>query len=266
MSDTIVVIAPPTSVPDGPYNAINMSLGNMLSGGATAAQIAAPYYANGGLTADCLKWLASYVEGHDLNDSNVQKIISGNIGTFCDADKKLANNPKMMVLSAFGSNKAFNYANEQIPKMSGNVTTPLAALGNFLWGNGVERSVDLNSVGLTLSPTKLPPVMEIVNTGLVGVFNIDQKFSYDTSQDSVIAASYLGWISLHTTGTLTIGDKGSWSYNGSVRAYNDIYDANASNHRGALGESMTTILRYLNGQAYSIAMPGEIPVSGSGSR
>ncbi|RKQ39658.1 lipid II-degrading bacteriocin [Enterobacter sp. R1(2018)] len=80
-----------------------------------------------------MNWLVDYVKTHNLNDPNVQKIISGNIGLFCNADRKLVGNPGMMVMSAFGSDKAYNYAKENIPQMSGNVTTPIVALAHYLW-------------------------------------------------------------------------------------------------------------------------------------
>lgn len=262
----MIVISPPVSVPDGSYNFVGISMGNRLSAGATATQIAAPYYGNGGLTQDCMIWLAKYVETHDLSDPNVQRVISGNIGLFCDADKKLVNNPKMMVLSAFGSNSVYNYKKQNIKQMSGNVTTPFMALANYLWGNGEERSVPLDKIGLKLQPSKLPPVMNVVNSGVTGLYNIDGKFPYATGQDSLMTSSYLGNITLHTTGILTINSNGSWSYDGTVRAYNDIYDANPSNHRGVIGEAATTILRYLDGTPYQISMPGEIKVTGAGER
>lgn len=266
MTDTLVVISPPVSAPDGAYNAVSISLGNRLSAGATAAQVAAPYYNNGGMTADCLAWLTEYIKTHNINDQNVQKIISGNIGLFCEADRDLVYNPKMMVMSAFGSNKAYNYKNENINQMSGNVTTPIVALAHYLWGNGEERSVPLNNIGLKLEPAKLPPVINIVNAGGTGSFTVNERFNYSTVQDSVFTGAYLGNISLHTTGTLTISANGTWNYSGVVRAYKDVYDANPSTHRGSLGEMSTTILRYLNGKPYEISIPGEIRVSGSGKR
>lgn len=262
---TLTVISPPVSAPDSGYDAISFSAGNRLSAGATGAQIAANYYA-GGLQIDCMNWLANYVKTHDLQDPKVQSVIAGNIGQFCAADKKLTNDPNMMILSAFGGQNAYVYKKENIKKMSGSVTTPFMALANYLWGEGAERSVELKRIGLNLTPSKLTPVMSVVNSGVTGRYNVDRKFAYSTSQDSVFTGAYLGNITLHTTGVLNISSDGTWSYDGVVRAYNDIYDANASNHRGVMGEASTTILRYLKGKPYVISIPGQLKVSGSGKR
>lgn len=107
--------------------------------------------------------------------------------------------------------------------------------------------------------------MSIVNAGRTGSFRVDSKFIYSTVQDSVIAGAYPGNITLHTTGTVTIAANGTWNYNGAVRTYNDKYDANASSHRGALGEASTTVLRYMYGKEYQSNIHGD-KVSGSGRR
>lgn len=161
---------------------------------------------------------------------------------------------------------AYDYKKENIKEMSGNVTTPVVALAHYLWGGGEERSVALKNIGLKLIPEKLPPVMSVINAGGVGSFHVDSKFVYATVQDSLIAGAYLGSITLHTTGTATIAANGVWSYSGVVRAYHDTYDANASTHRGPLGEMSTTLLRALGGKDYPISIPGEINVSGTGKR
>lgn len=224
------------------------------------------YYNTGAATDATLKWLIKYIKTNDLKDKKIQSVIAHNIGSFCEADKDLVNIPGISPMNAFGSSSSYDYKKENIKEMSGNVTTPVVALAHYLWGEGEERSVALKNVGLKLTPEKLPPVMSVINAGGVGSFHVDGKFEYATVQDSLFAGAYLGNITLHTTGTATIAANGVWSYSGVVRAYNDRYDANPSTHRGPLGEMSTTILRSLGGTTYTISIPGEINVSGSGKR
>ena len=269
MTDTLVVISPP--VP--PSNPGNINYGgsplisqNRLSEGAQGAQIASMYYNTGAATDATLKWLIEYVKNKDLKDEKIQAVIANNIGLFCEADKDLVNIPGISPMNAFGSSGSYDYKKENIKEMSGNVTTPIVALAHYLWGDGEERSVALKNLGLKVTPDKIPLVMNVVNAGGVGNFPVDGKFSYSTVEDNIFTGAYLGHITIHTTGTVNIATNGAWSYDGTVRAYNDNYDANASNHRGDLGEMLTTILRFLNGKEYPISIPGEIKVSGSGKR
>ncbi|WP_440779178.1 lipid II-degrading bacteriocin [Pseudomonas syringae] len=50
-----------------------------------------------------------------------------------------------------------------------------------------------------------------------------------------------------------------------MRAFNDVYDANPSNHRGWLGENLTSLLSAVPFTSYSIEIPGSLPVTVSGN-
>ncbi|EAA3682889.1 colicin [Salmonella enterica subsp. houtenae] len=269
MTDTITVVAPvpPSgSALAGNYSASTMSAGNRISSGPTFLQFAYPYYQSPQLAVNCAKWILDFVESHDMKNANNQQIFSENVGQFCFADKNLVDYPTMKVLDAFGGDRKFIYSQDQISRLSGDVTTPITAWAHFLWGDGAARTVNLTDVGLRIQPNQISPVMDLVKGGAVGTFPVNAKFTRDTMLDGIIPASYLGNITLQTTGTLTINSLGAWSHDGVVKAYNDTYDANPSTHRGLLGEYSTSVLRHFSGTPYEIQMPGMIPVKGNGMR
>lgn len=150
--------------------------------------------------------------------------------------------------------------------MSGNVVTPISAFAHYLWGNGESRYVNLPDVGLKVTPDQIPELMNIVNSGVTGNVPVSVKFVRDTSTDSIIPAAYLGHITLQTEGTLNIQSGGAWSYNGVIRAYDDVFDFNLGDFRGPIAESLTFLGSTFTGTAYSISMPGEINITGSGQR
>lgn len=269
MPDTITVVAVPPvsdiSLGSG-YSAVSMSAGNRISAGPTYLQMAYPYYDSPQLAIDCAKFMSDYLDSHNANDPNTLSVIAKNIGHFCWADSRLVSKPNLQVLDAFGGPKAYNYSTMNIPQLSGDVTTPITAWAHFLWGNGAPRTVNLASVGLRIQPNQIDPVMNFVNSGAVGTFSINERFSRDTTLDGIIPAAYLGHVTLKTEGTLTIASSGAWFYDGVVRAYNDVYDANPSDFRGPLGEWSTKVLRHFSGTPYEISMPGEIAVKGNGFR
>ncbi|HGM5492918.1 TPA: lipid II-degrading bacteriocin [Serratia fonticola] len=160
----------------------------------------------------------------------------------------------------------FDFKRDAVKEFTGGVVSPVAALAYYVLGNGEERMIKIENIGLKLKVSDIPPVMSVINSGQVGVFKISSNFTRDTSKDGMIPAAYLGNITLKTEGVLSIQKNGTWNYNGVIRAYNDTFDANPSSHRGALGESATTILRALNGKPYTISIPGELPAKYNGKR
>ncbi|MBN0273741.1 lipid II-degrading bacteriocin, partial [Pseudomonas aeruginosa] len=62
---------------------------------------------------------------------------------------------------------------------------------------------------------------------------------------------------------------GQWSFRGEIRAYDDLYDFNPSNHRTETAEGMTRLGRevgqkFKDTTPYPIGIPGAIPVNISG--
>ncbi|HBT4579490.1 TPA: lipid II-degrading bacteriocin [Klebsiella pneumoniae] len=146
--------------------------------------------------------------------------------------------------------------------MIGNVMTPAAAFGHYLWGNGEARYVNQPDVGLKITPQMIPELINVVGCGVTGRIPVDIKFAHDTFVSSgIVPAVYLGH-----EGTLDIQSGGMRTYNGVARTFNDTYDFNLGDFRGAIAESMTFLGAQFTGKQYEISMPRQINISGSGRR
>lgn len=273
MSDTIVVTAPNPSIDPPSYGGglfDSTAPNHSPSAGQIFLQVTLPFYQSANFCISSLAWLEKYIADHGATNPLTLQVVANNIRYFCNADTNLVHNPRISVYDAYHSmNPApakYDYHSMSIPEMSGNVTTPIAAFGHYLWGNGQERKVNLTDIGLKITPSQISPVMNIVNSGVVGTFPISTNFTRDTSIDGVIPAAYLGNITLKTEGSLVIDAGGSWHYNGVIHAYNDVFDFNPSTHRGVIAESLTRLGRLFTGSSYPISMPGQINISGSGQR
>ncbi|RAI67470.1 hypothetical protein DOZ80_19325 [Pseudomonas fluorescens] len=179
------------------------------------------------------------------------------------ADNYICLNPNMSPAQALNY-ASFNLANastQQPTGFSGGVLTPVAALGHFLLGKGRAAETNINSLGLNLSSTKIPMLEAALAAAPIGrtVITLD-KVPYDTSSDSWMTSSWLGNITLKIEGAITRQDNGRLTFSGEARAYNDIYDANPSTFRSAVGENATSVLavieKYLNATPYEIAIKG----------
>ncbi|EXF92034.1 ferredoxin [Pseudomonas fluorescens HK44] len=153
------------------------------------------------------------------------------------------------------------------PELSGGTFTPVKAFTHYLWGDGSKLSVNINNIGLNIRAHEIPLLANtIASTREAGSYRLsDPKVAYDTRHDSAITAAYLGRITLKAEGDFTRHTNGSWTFDGVLNAYNDIYDFNESN-RSTLLETLTSAGRVLSGTSYEIEIPGEyrIHLSGTG--
>ncbi|WP_319803147.1 lipid II-degrading bacteriocin, partial [Klebsiella pneumoniae] len=278
MSETMVVVATPTGFEPAGYGGglFSPSTPNHSpSQGQIFLQVTLPYYQSTKFCQDSMAWLAQYVKTHGAQDPLTIQVVANNIRYFLNADTNLCHNPKQNVWEAFHSEMThsgpppakYDYHSMSLKQMSGNVVTPAAAFGHYLWGNGEARYVNLPDVGLKITPQMIPELMNIVNSGVTGHIPVDIKFVHDTSvSGGIVPAAYLGHITLRTEGTLDIQSGGAWTYNGVARAFNDTYDFNLGDFRGPIAESMTFLGSQFTGKQYEISMPGQINISGSGRR
>lgn len=275
MSDmTVTAIAPTYSAGfntgTGGYTAMSAMGPVGINNGQMMLQVVLPYYESPKLAEDCAKWISNFIDTHDMNDPKNQDILKANIQIHCYGDRTKVKNRKITTYDALhGRNPApssYDYVTQQIKEMSGAVTTPITAWAHYLWGNGAERTIKLENLGLRIQANQLDPVMSIVRSGAVGTFNVAGNFTRNTMLDGAIPAATVGNITLRTEGTLTIATSGGWNYNGVVRAFNDKYDANPGTFRGPIGEWSTKVLSHFGGTDYQISMPGQLNVSGNGFR
>ncbi|MCY1442110.1 Colicin-M [compost metagenome] len=150
-------------------------------------------------------------------------------------------------------------------EFSGGVLTPFVALAHWVLGRGQQAKVNINNIGISPSVEKIPQLVAAFDSANIGTGRLDITFPYNTGMDSNISRIYLGSITLRVMGDVTKAADGSVSFTGTIRAYSDKYDANASSHRGGFDEVATSLLREVgrvaNAQDYEILIEGELPLN-----
>jgi len=127
---------------------------------------------------------------------------------------------------------------------------PVAAIGYWLFGGGIDRYVHIGSLDLQVVSTDFTPITDILNDASkgAGIYQLQASpFSYNTFSRAPLdlpAAGMIGRISGSLTGTLTITADGQYSFSGSFTLNPDRYDADLSNRSWAQ-EALTTFLRQL---------------------
>ncbi|WLG95427.1 lipid II-degrading bacteriocin [Pseudomonas sp. FP198] len=146
----------------------------------------------------------------------------------------------------------------ETPKLSGGTFSPVKALGHYLWGKGQKLEVDINSIGLRITESRLPLLKQsIEHSKSPGTYHlVDPKIGYDTGQDSAVTGAYLGRVTLRVEGDFIRNEDSSWQFVGKVKAYHDLYDFNKSDRPLPL-EQLTTAGRALPGKAFAIDISGE---------
>jgi hypothetical protein len=91
--------------------------------------------------------------------------------------------------------------------------------------------------------------------------NSNDNLPFSTSGDQAL---FLGNISLKLTGTLIIKADKSWSFNGTLKSFDDLYDFNKSTHRGFIGECLTAMGRNTKGKPFWIEIRGSKKISEKG--
>lgn len=271
MSDNITVSTSPPP-PSGSYGGGILFVPPLptVSSQQILMQTVMPYFGKPQFCIDYANYIVKYLNEHDLNDPLTMEVVSNLIRNMCAADNNLLTNRQGGVYAAYNDPTRplgkFDYVKNASTQLTGDMTTPITAWAHYLWGNGQERFVNMQDVGFRIQLNQIDPVMKIVNSGAVGTFNVSERFNRDTMLDGVIPAAYLGNVTLKTEGTLTIETSGAWKYNGVIRGFNDIYDANPSNYRGPIAEASTVVLSKMKGTEYQISLPGEIGIQGNGFR
>jgi hypothetical protein len=148
--------------------------------------------------------------------------------------------------------------------------TAIRGLAHYLYGNGATMVMPINNIGLQVGPDdnfingmSFDQIVEEQNFVGTQEFEIN-KFRYSVYNDSYDKGLLLGNITLRLMGDLTRNEDGSWEFDGVIRAWNDTYDFNPSDHRPEWAEMMTWAGDQFPGTPYSIEMPGQISVHWSG--
>jgi RHS repeat-associated protein len=137
------------------------------------------------------------------------------------------------------------------------------ALAHYLGGSGTALSMQFNEINTSsVRVTSFPQVQSELKKGCgKRTVQIDSRSFFSTSGD---AAETVGNITLRLQGSLTICGC-NWSFEGTLKSFDDTYDFNRSTHRSFLGELSTTVGNYLPGKSYTIHIYGAKPISASGT-
>lgn len=115
---------------------------------------------------------------------------------------------------------------------------------------------------------RAPKVRELFKDCAPGTYEVKwaepaDNMPFTTSGDQAL---FLGDISLKLEGTLTIAANGDWKFTGTLKSFDDLYDFNASTHRGPIGEALTWFGREkITGKPFMIEIRGAKPADGSGN-
>ena len=156
----------------------------------------------------------------------------------------------------------------------GIVTMPFAAMGYWIYGNGLPRYADVRSLNLAIEARDFGPINEILSNPekQAGTYTLSEApFSYNTFKNAsdLPVALTVGRVSGKVTGDLTINADGSYSFSGYYSLNDDKFDADPSN-RPWVQEALTTFLMEMGetfGHTdYTIHFQGDQPVSFNGVR
>lgn len=81
----------------------------------------------------------------------------------------------------------------------------------------------------------------------------------------LIPSHEVGNVSLKLEGTLEIKTDCTWTFAGTLKCFDDLYDFNASTHRSAIGEWLTSIGRETKGKPFYVEIRGEKAITESGT-
>ncbi|MBD1600240.1 lipid II-degrading bacteriocin [Pseudomonas typographi] len=147
-------------------------------------------------------------------------------------------------------------------ELSGNTFTIMKAYSHYLMGKGVPLTWRLENTGITPTVAKLPDLQRAISLAGTGITNIDINMAYDAGLDSSVAKYVIGNITIRAVGKIVRPESGPITFNGEIRAYNDLYDFDKSTHRSILTEAATTAGRLVGQRAkatpYEIQLPGAI--------
>ena len=124
---------------------------------------------------------------------------------------------------------------------------------------------DINTAEVSVKD--FPAIKELLSNRKAGKFKIvwrnkDDNLPFSTSGDQSL---YLGNVSLKLEGNLEIKNDCTWSFDGTLKCFDDLYDFNASTHRSWFGEWLTSIGRKTSGKPYYIEIRGHKHISEKGT-
>jgi Colicin M len=172
----------------------------------------------------------------------------------------------------------YTQARNKIPiqqfQFYGTALMVIAAIYYWIAGDGQARSMNMQSLGLTMTIDDFQPVKDIIKNPAMGpgTYPISAAFStnlFNHAPTNLWAAGVLGRVGGQVDGTLVMDASNNYSFTGQFILSSDKFDADPS-HRPFPQESLTTFLREIgslfDAKDYTINFVGSQPISLSGSR
>lgn len=177
-----------------------------------------------------------------------------------------ANGDRVAEALGLGASEAQVNSGAQVPdnrKFSGTALTPFRALQHYNTGNGETMSIDIEKIPINQTLNNIRDrnsgqnLQQLANSLGVGVHPVTVEFPYDTSLSGTSVGLTLGNITLKLEGSMTVNGDGTFTVDGGIRGFNDIYDGGAGN-RGPIKEFLTRFIQ--GGTPYQIEINGSHPV------
>jgi hypothetical protein len=200
--------------------------------------------------------------GHDVEpiDPEVLKAIGDISGGIIGVDQSSGG---LVVQASDGSKWVVKVGGQTGGKgINGSGLSAKEAFEHYKGGSGTPKRISFDQVDTSgVSAKDFKAIKDLLTGKQPGTASVDGKLVLTTSGDNFLM---LGNITLRLQGSLSITEK-DWSFNGSLKSYDDMYDFNASSHRSVIGELLTTFGRNTEGTPFPIEIRGDKPMVDSGS-
>lgn len=140
------------------------------------------------------------------------------------------------------------------------------AAAHWLWGEGKPLRIKIDALNLSLPIERIardsnPLLRFISDRRQPGYYSYDSgSYGYETYEDEHLPPQLIvGGISLRTTGTLTRGWDGSFSFVGETRAFNDFFNMDKRPGRPWWADQVVDTFHTIGGNDYTIVIDGAIP-------
>lgn len=128
------------------------------------------------------------------------------------------------------------------------------ALNHYKTQSGCSIRIPFTSVDTSsIKPDDFKKIQQELKDPTPRKVSIDDRLAFSTSDDNKLV---LGNITLRLQGDLEISKDKSWTFTGTLKSYDDVYDFNASTHRSVLGEVLTFFGSQQEGKPYDIQIRG----------
>jgi hypothetical protein len=144
------------------------------------------------------------------------------------------------------------------------VDDPFTALLHYLTASGAPVRLPIDDIDISdVKPSQFPAVRDILRSGVSGQFLVTGTLGYATSG---LNAAFVGRIVLNISGAITVDERGSYSFEGTLGARPDTYRFYPSNSRTTAGELSTRVGQMLPGAPFTTYITGRRRVTEWGGR